>query len=100
MDRIVEAASEAPVVARSDVVVVGGGPAGFSAAIAARRMGASVTLLERYPYLGGLASGGMVLVLDDMNNGPAITVTGLCMEMIERKVLEMVLERIIRSRCH
>ena len=84
MDRIVEAASEAPVVARSDVVVVGGGPAGFSAAIAARRMGASVTLLERYPYLGGLASGGMVLVLDDMNNGPEITVTGLCMEMIER----------------
>ena len=29
----------------------------------------SVTLLERYPHLGGLASGGMVLVLDDMCNG-------------------------------
>lgn len=84
MDRIIEASGEARVVARSDVVVVGGGPAGFAAAIAARRMGASVTLLERYPYLGGLASGGMVLVLDDMNNGPEITVTGLCMEMIER----------------
>jgi len=84
MDRIIESAGEARVAARSDVVVVGGGPAGFAAAIAARRMGASVTLLERYPYLGGLASGGMVLVLDDMNNGPEITVTGLCMEMIER----------------
>jgi hypothetical protein len=84
MDSIIEAAGEARVAARSDVVVVGGGPAGFAAAIAARRMGASVTLLERYPYLGGLASGGMVLVLDDMNNGPEITVTGLCMEMIER----------------
>ncbi len=84
MDRIVEAAREVPIVARADVVVVGGGPAGFAAAIAARRMGASVTLLERYPYLGGLASGGMVLVLDDMNNGPEITVTGVCMEMIER----------------
>ncbi len=84
MDHIVEAAREAPIVARADVVVVGGGPAGFSAAIAARRMGASVTLLERYPYLGGLASGGMVLVLDDMNNGPEITVTGVCMEMIDR----------------
>ena len=83
-DRIEEGPGEARIVARSDVVVVGGGPAGFAAAIAAKRMGASVTLLERYAYLGGLASGGMVLVLDDMNNGPEITVTGLCMEMIER----------------
>lgn len=74
----------APVVARSDVVVVGGGPAGIAAAVAARREGASVTLIERYPYLGGLASGGMVLVLDDMTNGQEVTVTGLCMEMIER----------------
>src|ERR1700750_318440 len=73
-----------PVVTRSDVVVVGGGPAGFAAAVAARRMGCSVTLVERYPYLGGLASGGMVLVLDDMHNGNETTVTGVCGEMIER----------------
>jgi len=77
-------AAPAPIVARADVVVVGGGPAGIAAAVAARREGASVTLLERYPYLGGLASGGMVLVLDDMTNGQEVTVTGLCMEMIER----------------
>lgn len=79
-----ESAGSVPVVTRSDVVVVGGGPAGFAAAIAARREGCSVTLIERYPYLGGLASGGMVLVLDDMNNGQEVTVTGVCMEMIER----------------
>lgn len=79
-----EAGVRLPVAAQSDVVVVGGGPAGFSAAIAARREGCSVTLLERYPYLGGLASGGMVLVLDDMTNGYEVTVTGTCMEMIER----------------
>src|SRR3984885_11072935 len=83
-ETIAEAAGEARVVARSDVVVVGGGPAGFAAAIAAKREGCSVTLIERYPYLGGLASGGMVLVLDDMHNGEEVTVTGLCMEMIER----------------
>ncbi|MGE1157104.1 FAD-dependent oxidoreductase, partial [Pseudomonas kitaguniensis] len=40
------------VVDRSDVVVVGGGPAGISAAVSAARNGASVTLIERYPYLG------------------------------------------------
>ncbi|MBL8589073.1 MAG: FAD-dependent oxidoreductase [Methylobacteriaceae bacterium] len=77
-------ATHPPVVATSDVVVVGGGPAGFAAAVAARREGCSVTLIERYPYLGGLASGGMVLVLDDMTNGYEVTVTGVCMEMIDR----------------
>src|SRR6478736_7635981 len=83
-EMIAEAAGEARIASRSDVVVVGGGPAGFAAAVAARREGCSVTLIERYPYLGGLASGGMVLVLDDMNNGQEVTVTGICMEMIER----------------
>lgn len=74
----------AETVARSDVVVVGGGPAGVSAAVAAARRGASVTLLERYPALGGLASGGMVLVLDDMINGDEITVSGVVDEYVER----------------
>src|SRR5215510_15676684 len=84
LDLIHEQGAALPVAARSDVLVVGGGPAGQAAAIAARRLGASVTLVERYPYLGGLASGGMVLVLDDMTNGNEITVRGICMEMIER----------------
>ena len=73
-----------PVVAATDVVVVGGGPAGIAAAVSAARNGASVTLVERYPYLGGLASGGMVLVLDDMHNDTEISVRGLAMEIIER----------------
>ena len=73
-----------PVVAATDVVVVGGGPAGIAAAVSAARNGASVTLVERYPYLGGLASGGMVLVLDDMHNDTEISVRGLAMEMIDR----------------
>ncbi|MDQ2805034.1 MAG: FAD-dependent oxidoreductase [Pseudomonadota bacterium] len=73
-----------PIAARADVVVVGGGPAGTSAAVAAARNGASVCLVERYPYLGGLASGGMVLVLDDMCSGAEITVRGLCEEIVER----------------
>ena len=78
------APASAPVVRSSDVVVVGGGPAGVSAAVAAARTGASVTLLERYSALGGLASGGMVLVLDDMINGSEITVTGIVDEYVQR----------------
>jgi hypothetical protein len=83
-DLLEDSRGSARVVSRCDVVVVGGGPSGFAAAVAASRLGAKVTLIERYPYLGGLASGGMVLVLDDMTNGQEITCTGICMEMIER----------------
>jgi len=85
-DRLLEPAQELRVAAKADVVVVGGGPAGLSAAIAAARNGASVVLLERYNHLGGLASGGMVLVLDDMwdNHLAEISVRGICLEFIER----------------
>ncbi len=76
--------SGVPVVATSDVVVVGGGPAGVGAAVRAARQGASVTLLERYGCLGGMASGGMVLVLDDLVNGSELVVRGLCSEYIDR----------------
>lgn len=79
-----EPGGKVPVVAESDLVVVGGGPAGIAAAVAGARNGLSVTVLERYPYLGGLASGGMVLVLDDMCNGNEVTVKGLCTELIDR----------------
>jgi FAD dependent oxidoreductase len=79
-----EPGGSVPVATAADLVVVGGGPAGIAAAVAGARNGLKVVLLERYPYLGGLASGGMVLVLDDMCNGPEVSVRGLCAEMIER----------------
>ncbi|MBQ7257522.1 MAG: FAD-dependent oxidoreductase [Abditibacteriota bacterium] len=43
-----------------DVIVAGGGLAGVSAAVAAAREGASVCLIEKNPYLGGLATGGLI----------------------------------------
>src|SRR4029079_14356539 len=48
-----EPACELPVFAETDVLVVGGGPAGTAAAIAAGRLGADVLLVERYNHLGG-----------------------------------------------
>lgn len=77
-------AHQATVVAESDVVVVGGGPAGTTAAVSAARNGADVTLIERYAVLGGMASGGMVLVLDDMVNGQEVVVHGLVDEFVDR----------------
>jgi ribulose 1,5-bisphosphate synthetase/thiazole synthase len=60
---IAEPAREIPVRWEADVVVCGGGPAGTAAAIAAARHGAKTLLLERYGCLGGLATGGLVVVL-------------------------------------
>jgi hypothetical protein len=85
-DSMREPARDVKVVARADVVVVGGGPAGMAAAFAAARNGASTVMLERYSHLGGLASGGMVLVLDDMwdSHLREISVRGVCLNLIER----------------
>ena len=44
----------------SDVLVIGGGPAGFGAAVAAARNGASTILIERNAMLGGMANTGLV----------------------------------------
>ncbi|GGH63530.1 hypothetical protein GCM10008014_41030 [Paenibacillus silvae] len=44
----------------ADVVVVGGGPAGIAAAIAAGRQGARVVLVERYGFVGGMSTAAMV----------------------------------------
>jgi hypothetical protein len=51
---------EIPVLPACDVAVVGGGPAGIAAAIAAARQGARTTLIERYGFLGGNLTAGLV----------------------------------------
>src|SRR5919202_1448400 len=84
MSFVTEAARQTPLVAETDVLVVGGGPAGVCAAVAAARAGARVILTERYPHLGGLASGGEVIVLDDMADLHEKTVGGLSDEIVDR----------------
>ena len=49
-----------PVIAKCDCLVVGGGPGGFSAAVAASEHGAEVILVERYGTPGGMAFHGEV----------------------------------------
>lgn len=53
---------------KTDVLVVGGGTAGFVAAIAAARNGAKVVLLEQRDHLGGTHSGGMVMMIRSMRH--------------------------------
>ncbi len=49
-----------PVAPEYDVVVVGGGPSGIGASIAAARNGARTLLIERYGFLGGNLTAGLV----------------------------------------
>ena len=82
---IKEPSRETPVFRETDVLVVGGGPAGIGAAIAAARAGARTALLERYGHLGGLATGGMVICIMPMSDGgPELQITGICQEIVQR----------------
>jgi hypothetical protein len=78
-----EPAREIPVADEADVVIIGGGPAGIAAAVAAARLGVSVLLVERSGYLGGAASGSLVLVWDDCDDGTQKTVGGVLDELVE-----------------
>ncbi len=51
---------QAKVIAETDVLVVGGGPAGLGAATGAARAGADVILTERFGFLGGNATAALV----------------------------------------
>lgn len=50
---VIEERREIPVIGEYEVVVIGGGPAGIAAAMAAGRTGRSTVLVERYGFLGG-----------------------------------------------
>lgn len=53
--RTVEVGASAPVQTQAfDVVVIGGGPAGMAAALAAHKAGARVAIVEREQHLGGI----------------------------------------------
>ena len=82
---IVEPAREIKVIREADVVVVGGGPGGIGAAVAAARSGASTVLIERYGHLGGMATGGLVNIIPNLSDiSGKQQIFGLTQELIDR----------------
>jgi hypothetical protein len=80
-----EAARSTPVHAVCDVLVVGGGPAGTAAAVAAARTGARTILLERHNHLGGLSTGGLVIWIDRMSDWSGeLVIRGFAEELLAR----------------
>lgn len=67
-----------------DVIVIGGGPAGTVAALAAARNGASVLLVERGGFLGGMLTGAGVGPMMTFHAGKTQVVTGIPEEIVER----------------
>ena len=59
-----------------DVIVVGGGVAGVSAALAARRSGCSTLIIEKSAYLGGLATLGLVNYYEPLCDGNGRKILG------------------------
>jgi len=78
-------ATKIPVLSEAEVVVVGGGNAGFVAAIASARSGAKTILVERYGYLAGALSGTYATTpgaFGDLENRQIIR--GIGWEFVER----------------
>ena len=100
--RIIQPEREIPVFSQADVVVVGGGPAGFSAAVGAARAGAKTILVERYGSLGGLFTNGMVLLLLGIgvkeDGKYKLVERGVCSEFTDR--LKAMGPRAISNRAH
>lgn len=87
MSWILEPERRVPIMAEVDVLVCGGGVAGVAAAVSAARCGSRSMLLERYGFLGGLATNALVITTPPLDNG------------INREICEALCRQGVYARC-
>jgi NADPH-dependent 2,4-dienoyl-CoA reductase/sulfur reductase-like enzyme len=71
------------ILAETDVLVCGGGPAGVAAACSAARHGAKTVLIERWPFLGGMGTAALVNIWH-LSDREKIVIRGIAEEATER----------------
>jgi hypothetical protein len=87
---LVKESLETPITRETDVLIVGGGPAGFGAAVAASRLNVDTLVVERFGWMGGMAAGNMVCNRFIMFNPQYIyrlgvkRIMGIPQELVER----------------
>lgn len=88
---IEEPARRTELLGESQVLVLGGGPAGIAAAVSAARHGARTVLIERYGFLGGMGTAGGVTNFAGLYGRRRGT-----MQQLVHGVVDELLERIDR----
>ena len=75
--------ADLPLARQVDVLVVGGGPAGCAAAIAAAREGAGTLLVEQFGFLGGMGTAGLVPAFCPFTDREKLITRGIALEILE-----------------
>jgi len=85
---IEEPARQVPIYGEYDVAVLGGGPAGIAAAVAAARTGRRTLLIERYGFLGGMGTAAGVTnfcgLHANVHGEMHLVVQGIATELLDR----------------
>lgn len=68
MNTYLEKAKERKVYGEYDVVIIGGGCAGFAAAVAAGRLGVKTLIIEQFPFFGGTATASLMADIVGIRN--------------------------------
>jgi hypothetical protein len=89
MKTVEESRKDLPVIAETDVLVVGGGPSGLAAALSASRTGVRTMIVERFGCFGGVITQSMIgKIAWYRGNAATIDAGGISREL-EKRVVEM-----------